>query len=258
MKQRRPVGSRGAFGLFGVILKSVTIDGWVVIAILGVMSVVSWYVMITKYFYVAHVEKGNALFLKEWRKMSKDLTALDHTDTIGPRALPAAPPPRRRSSSPTPRSTASTTSGRRRLGIASATAAETCSPRAPSRRSARASTAVMCARITRSTTAWSFLTISIAGGTVHGLLGTVVGVMITFAAIAATGEVNIRRHRAGSGGGAGGHGRGAARRDPGAAGLQLPRLAHENGDERHADLHRRVRHQDGRYYSNSEVDVAHH
>jgi biopolymer transport protein ExbB len=36
-----------------------------------------------------------------------------------------------------------------------------------------------------------FLTISIAGGPFLGLLGTVVGVMITFAAIAATGEVNI-------------------------------------------------------------------
>jgi biopolymer transport protein ExbB len=36
-----------------------------------------------------------------------------------------------------------------------------------------------------------FLTISIAGGPFMGLLGTVVGVMITFAAIAATGEVNI-------------------------------------------------------------------
>jgi biopolymer transport protein ExbB len=36
-----------------------------------------------------------------------------------------------------------------------------------------------------------WLTISIAGGPFLGLLGTVVGVMITFAAIAATGEVNI-------------------------------------------------------------------
>ncbi|MEI9999459.1 MAG: MotA/TolQ/ExbB proton channel family protein [Verrucomicrobiota bacterium] len=36
-----------------------------------------------------------------------------------------------------------------------------------------------------------FLTISIAGGPFMGLLGTVIGVMITFAQIAATGEVNI-------------------------------------------------------------------
>jgi biopolymer transport protein ExbB len=35
------------------------------------------------------------------------------------------------------------------------------------------------------------LTISISGGPFLGLLGTVVGVMITFAAIAAAGEVNV-------------------------------------------------------------------
>jgi biopolymer transport protein ExbB len=36
-----------------------------------------------------------------------------------------------------------------------------------------------------------FLTIAIAGGPFLGLLGTVVGVMITFAAIAAAGDVNV-------------------------------------------------------------------
>jgi biopolymer transport protein ExbB len=35
------------------------------------------------------------------------------------------------------------------------------------------------------------LTLAIAGGPFLGLLGTVVGVMITFAAIAATGDVNV-------------------------------------------------------------------
>ena len=36
------------FGYFGIIVKSVTIDAWVVISILGVMAVISWYVMWTK------------------------------------------------------------------------------------------------------------------------------------------------------------------------------------------------------------------
>jgi biopolymer transport protein ExbB len=36
-----------------------------------------------------------------------------------------------------------------------------------------------------------WLTVAIAGGPFLGLLGTVVGVMITFAAIAASGDVNI-------------------------------------------------------------------
>ena len=36
-----------------------------------------------------------------------------------------------------------------------------------------------------------YLTISIAGGPYVGLLGTVMGVMITFAAIALSGDVNV-------------------------------------------------------------------
>jgi biopolymer transport protein ExbB len=36
-----------------------------------------------------------------------------------------------------------------------------------------------------------FLTIAISGGPFLGLLGTVVGVMITFASIAAAGDVNV-------------------------------------------------------------------
>ena len=73
-----------------MILKSVTIDGWVVIGILGIMSVVSWYVMITKFFYVNNVQKCNNLFLREWETLSSDLTALDHSDTkaIGGEAGP--------------------------------------------------------------------------------------------------------------------------------------------------------------------------
>jgi biopolymer transport protein ExbB len=55
--------------------------------------------------------------------------------------------------------------------------------------------ATMDANLTRSTqrlqSQMVWLTISISGGPFLGLLGTVVGVMITFAAIAASGEVNV-------------------------------------------------------------------
>ena len=66
-----------------------------------------------------------------------------------------------------------------------------CFPRARSRRSAPASTAVWCARRSGSTAQMVLLTIAISGGPFLGLLGTVVGVMITFAAIAAAGDVNV-------------------------------------------------------------------
>jgi hypothetical protein len=81
----------GSFGLFGVILKSVTVDGWVVIGILGIMSVVSWYVMITKFFYVNHVQKGNKLFLKEWRHVAQTSPFSITPIRIGSRAWEGAP-----------------------------------------------------------------------------------------------------------------------------------------------------------------------
>ena len=179
----------GAFGLFGVILKSVTIDGWVVIGILGIMSLISWYVMITKFFYVNHIQKGNALFLKEWRHISTDLTALDHSDTdqvknMGGRTGPKVQRLIANSSLYRIYHIGSEEIGHR---VASGAVLST--------RSIQAIRAALDATYVRENHALNdgmvFLTISIAGGPFMGLLGTVVGVMITFAAIAATGEVNI-------------------------------------------------------------------
>ncbi|HEV3271729.1 MAG TPA: DUF2341 domain-containing protein [Candidatus Methylacidiphilales bacterium] len=179
----------GAFGLFGVILKSVTIDGWVVIGILGIMSVVSWYVMITKYFYVNFVQKGNKLFLKEWQQVALDLTALDHNDADKVKSLGGNVGPKVQRlihQSPLYRiyHIGSGEIGKRMGGGGNL-----------SSRSIQAIRASLDSGYVRENHALNdglvFLTISIAGGPFMGLLGTVVGVMITFAAIAATGEVNI-------------------------------------------------------------------
>jgi biopolymer transport protein ExbB len=161
----------------------------VVIGILGIMSLVSWYVMITKFIYVNHVQKGNKLFLKEWRHVAQDLTVLDHTDPgrvkgLGGRAGPKVQ-----------RLIASSTLyriyhiGSEEIGHRVANGG------ALSTRSIQAIRASLDGGFVRENHALNdgmvFLTISIAGGPFMGLLGTVVGVMITFAAIAATGEVNI-------------------------------------------------------------------
>jgi biopolymer transport protein ExbB len=176
----------GAFGLFGVIIKSVTIDGWVVIGILAIMSIVSWYVMITKFFYVNFVQKCNNLFLREWEQLATDLTAIDHNDS---KSLGGTASPRVRRmihSSPLYRiyHIGSGEIGKRMV-----------SGRNLSSRSIQAIRASLDGGYVRENHALNnglvFLTISIAGGPFMGLLGTVVGVMITFAAIAATGEVNI-------------------------------------------------------------------
>jgi len=179
----------GAFGLFGVILKSVTIDGWVVIGILGIMSLVSWYVMITKFFYLNGVQKGNKLFLKGWSQAALDLTVLDHNDAEKVKSMGGNLTPKLQRlihNSPLYRIYHI---GSREIGVRMA------GDRILSSRSIQAIRASLDGGYVRENHALNdgmvFLTISIAGGPFMGLLGTVVGVMITFAAIAATGEVNI-------------------------------------------------------------------
>jgi biopolymer transport protein ExbB len=179
----------GSLGLFGVIIKSVTIDGWVVIGILGLMSVVSWFVMITKFFHLLKVEKGDAYFLKEWRQVALDLTVLDHSNpdnvkSMGGRVKPKVmqlirKAPLYRIYHIGSEEIAHRVSGGRNI----------------SSRSIQAIRASLDGGYVRENHALNsgmvFLTISIAGGPFMGLLGTCIGVMITFAAIAATGEVNI-------------------------------------------------------------------
>ncbi len=179
----------GTFGLFGVILKSVTVDGWVVIGILGIMSLVSWYVMVTKFLYVNQVQKGNKLFLQQWRHVARDLTILDHTDAARVKSMGGVAGPKIQ------RLIANSSLyriyhiGSEEIGHRMASGSVLSS------RSIQAIRASLDGGYVHENHALNdgmvFLTISIAGGPFMGLLGTVVGVMITFAAIAATGEVNI-------------------------------------------------------------------
>ena len=179
----------GTFGLFGVILKSVTVDGWVVIAILGVMSLVSWYVMITKFFYVNHIQKGNALFLKEWRQVARDLTVLDHTDSETVKSLGGRAGPKKQKLIANCSLYRIYHIGSEEIGHRIANGGVLSSRSIQAIRASLDGTFVR--ENHRLNDGMVFLTISIAGGPFLGLLGTVIGVMITFAAIAATGEVNI-------------------------------------------------------------------
>ena len=184
---------RNAFGLFGVILKSVTIDGWVVIGILGLMSLVSWYVMVTKFLYLKEAARGNREFLKEWHHVAADLTVLDEGDpdqvkTLGGRVGPKAQR-RLRHASLYRIYHIGAEEIRHRLALPAGAS------RILSSQSIQAIRASLDGGYVREARALNsglvFLTISIAGGPFLGLLGTVIGVMITFGAIAATGEVNI-------------------------------------------------------------------
>ncbi len=168
-----------SFGYIGVIIKSVTVDAWVVITILLLMAITSWYVMWTKASYVNQVDKANDRFLKLFRSHGDDPLALTHPE----------------------RAEASRVANSSIYRVYRAGADEIERRAAQDGRVALSAEAmpviraVMDASLTRENQhlarSMVLLTISISGGPFLGLLGTVVGVMITFAAIAAAGDVNV-------------------------------------------------------------------
>jgi biopolymer transport protein ExbB len=170
------------FGYFGVIVHSVTIDAWVVIVILLVMAAISWVVMYVKASYVNQVDKANGFFLQRFREVAgRKLVGLAQVD-------------------------ARSDDGRRlgqsslyrlyRAGVAEIHSRVDGEGRSViTAESIEAIRATMDATLVRENQRLSrsmvLLTIAISGGPFLGLLGTVVGVMITFAAIAAAGDVNV-------------------------------------------------------------------
>ncbi len=170
-------------GYIGIILKSVTLDAWVVIGILIFMMLVSWLVMFNKAMYVGKVAGQNKKFLVLLREVNKRETGL----------LPAIPKDRARAVSASCLYRVYETGTRE---VNDRLAGGRCLPDgsiAP--QSLAAIRSSMDAQTVRETAKLNnlmvFLTIAISGGPFVGLLGTVIGVMITFAAIAAAGDVNV-------------------------------------------------------------------
>jgi biopolymer transport protein ExbB len=174
--------------LFGTLLKAVTIDGWVVIGVLAIMAVITWIVMVTKFFALLKIEKGTAQFIEEWSHISSDLTEIDDESDVKkigvkdedeePDALHGSPIYRIYhigSEEIEKRLRA----GKKGIGSRAMQAIRASLDGGMARESQRLNSHMV------------FLTIAIAGGPFMGLLGTVIGVMITFAEIAASGEVNI-------------------------------------------------------------------
>jgi len=181
-------------GYLGVILGSLSVDGWVVIGLLGVMGVVSWIVMIGKARYLNRVGRGNAQFLEQWRKVASDLSVLDAENADQARSLGAgADSTAHRAMRGAPLYRIyhiGVEEIRHRLAAEKSGAAKVISAR--SIEAIRASLDGGLVRETqRLNSQMVLLTIAISGGPFLGLLGTVVGVMITFAAVAAAGDVNV-------------------------------------------------------------------
>jgi biopolymer transport protein ExbB len=186
---------------FKVTLQNVTADGWVVIIILAVMFVIALLIIVSKAVFIARVQRGNALFLAEFAKLRGDPTALDRPESEnGEDALDLSPFMRATGDEKDNKFRMSTIyrlyhtgvrETRGRVGVpAGASVVKTLSPQSID--ALRAALDASQVRLTQKLSAQMvLLTIAIAGGPFLGLLGTVVGVMITFAAIAASGDVNV-------------------------------------------------------------------
>lgn len=181
--------------LFGDIAKNMMFDGWIAVGLCMVMIVIGWTVAIRKFFYLNQIEKGNREFLKLWKSVSTDLTALDHADAENMRTMGGSIAPddqERMRDSPLYQiyHIGSAEISHRLKNMSEKNKIEGLPGR--SIQAIRASLdAGLVHENHRLSDGLVYLTISIAGGPYVGLLGTVVGVMITFAIIAKNGEVNV-------------------------------------------------------------------
>ena len=183
----------GKESYFATTLRNVTVDGWVVIAILAFMFFMALFIMGVKGLFLTRVAAGNRKFLATFNEMSadpaalerklgggkEDDTSLEEDEDFGASTL-------------WPLYHHGMRETMKRLEGQAAGADRVRSLSAQSIEAIRASLdAALTRLVQRLNSQMVWLTVAIAGGPFLGLLGTVVGVMITFAAIAASGDVNI-------------------------------------------------------------------
>nr|WP_249225698.1 MotA/TolQ/ExbB proton channel family protein [Tardiphaga alba] len=179
-------------GHFAIILKSVTIDGWIVIVMLIVMAAASWIVTYDRVSYMKKQAGANDRFMKSFRKLADNLTALDRGEADENAAVLGS----KLGEEEAQMVRASSLYRIYHVG------AEQISHRFANNEMIRLNGASISAiraaldsvfvkESQRLNKMMVVLTISISGGPFLGLLGTVVGVMITFAAIAESGDVNV-------------------------------------------------------------------
>lgn len=191
-------GSGGGPNYFLIILQSMTVDGWVVIALCGVMFIISALVIVTKGLTLKRARQDNQAFLAQYRSLGTggDIAALDREETEEERELAesaflealASKHDHFQSSPLYHIYHAGIGELKKRLeGGSDVTAL---SSEALNVLRARLD-AAMVREGQKLNQHMVLLTIAISGGPFLGLLGTVLGVMITFAVIAATGDVNI-------------------------------------------------------------------
>lgn len=186
--------------LFGDIANNMMFDGWIAVVVCVIMMILGWSVAVAKFIRLRSLMKGDSEFLRQWGEVSGDLTVLDADDPDSLTNL--------RMEAMEAKGATKQQAGIRgmldspcyhlyHLGIKEIRH-RISGPdrhRGLSVRSIQAIRASLDAGLVRERQRLNkglvILTTSIAGGPYVGLLGTVVGVMITFAIIAKSGEVDV-------------------------------------------------------------------
>ncbi len=174
-----------------IIIKSVSLDGWIVIGILTVMLVVCLVLMVDKTATLLRVVKGNKLFERKFEALSNDLTILDHDEAASMGGLVQERERQTMAASPLFQIYHV---GSREIALRAQTYKDFASTglAAESLAAIRASMDAKMVRELQSLRQMMVvLSISIAGAPFIGLLGTVIGVMNTFAGIGVSGSVDI-------------------------------------------------------------------
>jgi len=172
-------GGSDYLAVLRTLVNAVSLDGWIIIGFIGVLGLFSLEVMVTKLRTIGRIQRQNADFLAEFRDAASPLARLD----------PSAAKTASTSWSESPlcrlfdRGINEMASVRKLTGgVLTPQAFEV----------VRAGMeATMVEESHRLNNRLVLLTLSVSGAPFLGLLGTVVGIMITFASIAMAGDVNV-------------------------------------------------------------------
>jgi len=198
LSETEQAGGDEGVSYFSTILSSVSLDGWVVIGSLMIMAIISWLVMFGKMLMLRRMNKDNLVFMQDFNKLSSGETASldaandangyggsDFLNTVFGKHDHYQSSPNYHLYHQGVHEL------KQRVGKSvGASASHLLSPQSIS-----AIRSTLDASLLRESQKLNsnmvLLTIAISGGPFLGLLGTVLGVMITFAAIAASGNVDI-------------------------------------------------------------------
>jgi len=198
LSEPEQAGGEGGVSYFATILKGVSLDGWVVIGALMLMAAASWLVMVSKVIMVRRMTIDNVAFMNDFHKLNiGETTALDaandeqefgQSDFMN---VVFGKHDHYQSSPNYHLYHQAVHELKQRVGNSVGARASN----VLSSQSISAIRSTLDASLVRESQKLNnkmvLLTIAIAGGPFLGLLGTVLGVMITFAAIAASGNVDI-------------------------------------------------------------------